>query len=222
MKTCDEYQVDLERRRRGALPAEAAGEAERHLAGCAGCPAAEELAGRTDALLWASARAAAERVDWERMGRAIEREVRAWRALPWVLLGFFSLLGLGAGLAFSPERWSDAWLRISGIGVVFAAVSAIYGVRKLRAARRATASGGEELLVYRRRELDAQIREERRMWMAGPLMVVSSAVGAALAWGNAHHAGEGLLGIALLCAAATVHSLGFELPRLRRERAELS
>lgn len=222
MKTCDEYQLDLERRRRGALGPAEAEEAARHLAGCQACRVADELADRTHALLSAAAKTSLQSVDWNRLGRRIDRERRAYRALPWVTLGTFIVIGFGAGALFSPEGWLRSAVRVSAIGVVFAVGCAVYAARKLRAAERASASGGEELLEYRRRELDAQVLEARRMWLTGPLMVVPSVVGAVLTWDNAYWAGPALLIVAALLTGATVHALAFELPRLRRERAELS
>ena len=73
MKSCDDYEVEIEMRLHGALASSA--ELDAHLATCASCRAFEELAKRTEKTMSTIAIAETQTIDWKQMKTALKSRV---------------------------------------------------------------------------------------------------------------------------------------------------
>jgi predicted anti-sigma-YlaC factor YlaD len=87
--TCEQFQIDIERDRHGALPDEERTALRAHLGNCSSCSAYEQVVGRTEATMTMLAKASLERTDWEKVreGARLERQ-RQGRKL-WTVALFF-------------------------------------------------------------------------------------------------------------------------------------
>lgn len=220
MKTCDDYQLELEMRRHGALEPDAAEALELHLQGCERCRRAEALARSTEAAMHETATAAVRGVDWKKIQRNVEKDQRLLKALPVLMLASFAIQGPILAYVLAPDRWLRGGLLIAGMGVG-AALLTWLGMRG-RVARTTAAQrqGLDALLQHRREELETRIKEVRvGRWMlvAGtvPVMAIPVIKGAATGAYGAFAA----IAACALGAAAYYQFVG--LPKLLRERDEL-
>lgn len=82
--------------------------------------------------------------------------------------------------------------------------------------------GREELLVWRRREVDKQIREARWVCIGGPFLTVALLALVALGWNGPNTWGRFFIIHAVATAALTVFCIVRTMPRPARERSELT
>jgi hypothetical protein len=213
MTSCNDFEVAVEQRRRGALDAPAAAELAEHLSSCAGCRAFETRSTELeDTMRTHAARVSAE-IDWNRLGRSLETWRRQLEAGTWKALAMVLLVVPVFWFAFG----SAASALIGGLTVVI--WGGLHARRAIGDAREA-ARAPDQLLVFLRGQLDRQIRIERQNTRVLPilallplLLLLDRGVSAA-----------SLLGTALLMALFAALALRARLrvlPRLRRERAEL-
>ncbi len=85
MRSCDDMQVDLERRVHGALDVDGARELDAHLAGCETCRAAQRLVEETRAQMVATADAVVRDARWDVAERRLAHERRELARARWVV-----------------------------------------------------------------------------------------------------------------------------------------
>lgn len=222
MKSCDDYQVELEMRRHGVCTPESAVEAEAHLRGCSACQVAERLATQTNENLQRRATTVSQSTDWSGIGKRVGRDLQIYRALPWLMLGSSVVQAYPLGLILAPEAPIALALKISATGIVLALAVALYSRAQIRAALEASSLGREELLSWRRREVQKQISEARWICVGGPFVTAALLAIVAAGWNTPTGWGRFFVIHAVLTAALTAFYMVRALPKLARERSELT
>lgn len=215
MTSCDDYQVAVEQQLHGALDGAGAGMLAVHLSSCAGCRAFETGAKELEEAMRMHAMRMSGEVDWDRLGRSVERWRRRLRAGLWQALATLVVVVPLVALAFGSLTNPGA---IIGGGTVV-----LWGWlatrRRLSEAQQAARSR-EQLLVFLRAQLDQQIRIEKQNAVALPIIALLPLVGLLTGVITAWSVFGTAMTMALLAALA-VRSRFNLLPRLERERAEL-
>lgn len=216
MKTCDEFQLAIEMKRRGALDAASAAEAEHHVTTCATCQRELSAAAAMDTAMRA---APAPSLDFSTVSKALQRD-RFWaKYLPWIAMGSFAGQGAIIGPLVAPENPLRLWAILAACGVVFAALTTWDVRRKARRTAEAARLGVEAWVQHRRARLDSELRDLK--WMMAILPVIF--VGMALSALFIDKAGARIL-LAVVAATVPLTMAYFWMayrPKLLRERAEL-
>lgn len=215
---CAEHEIAIDKRLHGVLSGDEARDLDAHLATCAGCRAYDASARGTQGDLALAAREVRAQVDWAAVERTVHATLRARRRK----LAFAASLGVVAAFVATWGLSPPGHVLVFGLGVtvLVAAIVATRVVVVLREVRGiARLAAGDELLARHRAMLASRIVKLARLrWVAG---------GVAL-WclGSAALAGEPRAAVTYVVLAAVVaapwlHTLVLELPRLRRELADL-
>ncbi|HKE14164.1 MAG TPA: zf-HC2 domain-containing protein [Kofleriaceae bacterium] len=216
MTSCDDFEVAIEQRLHGGLDGDPAERLAQHLSSCPACRAFEARSEELEQAMRMHAAVAIGDVDWNRLGRNLERWRKqmlagAWKGLAAVIVAA-PLLGLVFG------RGAIATGVIAGLAVV--AWGRIVARRSIAGAREVEHAPGS-LLVLLRTQLDRLIEIEKQNALVLPFLALIP-IGGLLA------AGEltpwriaGAAALMLLLAAFALRSRFVVLPRLLRERAEL-
>ncbi len=177
---CDEFEVAVDMRTHGALPAVDASLLDAHLRGCASCRAYAQATASVDASLAAASQAAPP--SWERIERQVMRAQR--RSSPWVLLspvlavsGFYGLARLlGATGPLLP------WLVTTAFALVMS--GAMVGADRARRRRVQALLDQVDVVTTYRRELQTTLR----VWRVGRVLAVAWLVVALFAVDGLDHA----------------------------------
>lgn len=223
MRECEEFEIAIERRRKGALALDEEVLLDDHLASCPSCARYAQLAGQTEAIMATATKDALERVDWNRMGARVRQMAaqyaRATPAMAIMLVILVPLIGWVSG-------WENIYLA-AGLG---AALLVLQIWRNRTRIREATLSEQtqSDLLFFYRTELDRRISSVSRAilieFLVGALLVIM--VGIKL---------SGLIGISettrlivfqagfgLVLLTVGVYRRWVQLPRMKSEREEIS
>lgn len=214
---CDAFEVQVEQRVHGALPADQQAALAAHLEQCVRCRDFAALVSRIERQLVERVKGELSRVDWRHLDRevALQAVVVRWvlvglggfplAALPWVVwrnlqrlevLAFY--IPFAVAIAFLCWRWRAHWLRQWERG------------------------SQEELLPFYRRWIDARIQDARQS--------IGAAVGAGVAipailltWQPPQTLFDqlALAALPLVLFGSAVHLVAVQLPRLRREKQAL-
>ena len=218
MTSGEHPEIDIDRRLGGDLSEAESAALDAHLAICARCRGYEKAAREMMLDLRAASNEVSETIDWDRLEKSIERQ-RGAR---------ITRLAAGAGLgviAVALSTWGfappgEAWLYVTGIGALVAALVGSQALLVLREHRDvARLARGDELLAGQRSLLIRRIRTIRRFrWVA--LAVVLWCLWSAAQWREGRPVVV-YLGLAAIVALSWLHTLVFAYPRLRSELAEL-
>jgi hypothetical protein len=165
MTTCDEFELQVEMRLRGALPATDA--LVDHLASCASCRAFEALARGTKKTMNATVHAEAQQVDWQALRDGISTRIA--RDARWhfgAVIGVLSAQAV-AILAFNKAaHWAHIFPNFALI--VFATLAVLAGLVIVRRRRmRAYESSREDLLFFHRAYVEGRLW---RTWIGSILL----------------------------------------------------
>lgn len=151
---CDSFELQIEQRAHGALPAVEQAALAAHLEQCSGCRDFAALVARIERHLVERVRSELARVDWSRLDREVSLQAFVMR---WVLLGFgvLPLVTLPWIILRNPHR-PELFVPFGLFGGVVAAVC--WGLRGhwLRQWER---ESQEDLLPFYRRWLDQRIKD---------------------------------------------------------------
>jgi anti-sigma factor RsiW len=217
MTGCDQFEIEMEKRRQGALGDAESRALEAHLSTCERCRAYEATARRTEAVMRSEAEAVAGVIDWGRVERAIQAWRRRSTVVPgtWVVLGV--LLAAQAWRHFGERGPAEHASLVAGLFLTALGVRLV--VDLIRRRRVAAMARGPMLLDLLRTDL----RERRRA--IGLSLVLFPALTAFFAWQALVESDVGrrpLLGVAAIICVATWLAVWFvKRPRLAREQAAL-
>ena len=218
---CDEFEVLIEMRRRGALSGADADRLARHLEGCASCRAYDTLATRTEATMSGTAAETMRGIDWSALQERIERLRRKYTfAIARSLVGLAVVLPLIVLFTMPPEVQPFGWVLGAALGLFIVGKTTL---TRRRWVRDSLAAGRtrEDLLAFWRSDLDRRIRV-LRLW---PINLLG-AIFLLLPWIAGRHGFPiGALvvtaAVAALLAAQGLWYALYLLPRLSRERRSL-
>lgn len=218
MKSCEEHQIDLDRRAHGALDDAEGAALDAHVAECDACRGYAALARDVDAGLRAASDGAARVARWERIEARLEARARRMRRARWLVPT--ALLG-AAAFAHAIGLPLRAALVMAAGALVVTALARRLSSRWLAALERASLGEGG-LVAFSRAEVEAELRAARRGSVA--LVALAAAqVGVVEGLGVRRELDRALvLGGAALLVLTAVQLAFVEAPRLRREREELS
>jgi hypothetical protein len=219
---CDEFEVDIERRRHGALDAAGAERLDRHLEDCPACRAYQQLVTSSEDVMSGSAMESLQSINWSLLESRLAR-ARAWRRWsPWLAVAALAAL-VPLTAAGVPEEARQVTAAVGGALAVVITVSNFLRARAWRREVMAASESRGDLLAFWRKDLDRRIGL-RRLWpvniASGALLTLPALV---------HRAGEPALtwpqAVIVFSVAGLTLAQGawfaVELGRLRRERAEL-
>lgn len=229
MNGCEGFEIAIEMRLHGAADAEASRRLDAHLATCAACGAFESEARQVEESMKGDTENLDLNVDWNRLRSRVRRiKNENWYLPAGLFISLLTFVGALSVVRRTPGAWGAvaplAGLLLAGF-LVGLFVSLRRAGARLREARKAEETP-DGLLAYGRKELDERIRGLSIGWLIMPL-------GAApllglTAW-NAHRAGFSGPVLVLsdwllpfLFVGLGLHSRFVELPKLKRERAELA
>jgi hypothetical protein len=156
MKSCDEFEILIERRLRGALGDDDAARLDAHLEGCSPCREYRDLATATSTGLTGAATDAQAAADWPGLERRIEGMVARYRrSVPRMAVALLVIVPL-IWFAAGPE----AGIGGLGLGVAILVLAALARRRIVRATLAAEEDPDDLLRLYRD-EIDAAIRRSR-------------------------------------------------------------
>jgi hypothetical protein len=228
MTACEGFEIAIEMRLHGAADPRLSARLDAHLADCPACRQFAFEARTSEKAMRESGGSLEGVLDVGRMRQRIRRAQRtSWVAPILVAAGFFVVVALAA---------LDAWLyggpfafaRFPRVIVLFLAVTALFALRSaqtMSGLRRAERSGGDLLPALRE-----DVRRRFRAALFSTSILGGLALFFVLLWpfttptpgagAMRHSVGELLLVSGLLGGA--IYGVAAALPRLRRERAELS
>jgi hypothetical protein len=215
MTGCDQFEIETEKRRRGALGEAESRALEAHLSTCEHCRAYEAMASRTEAVMQIEAEAVVGLVDWGQVDRAIG----AWRRRSTAVLGIWLVLGvLLAAQAWRHHGEAGPAEHASLVaGLFLAALGLRFIVDLVRRQRVAALARGPQLLDLLRTDL-----QERR-WAIRMSLVLFPLLIAFFAWQALTESDADrrpLLAVAALICIVTWLAVWFvKRPRLAREQA---
>jgi hypothetical protein len=219
---CEHYEVEIEKRARGATAPEESAALDLHLAGCSACRALELTVQELETAMHANTTHELSTVDWNRMERGLSAITAGYRkALTRIA---FAALPMIALITWATAEPGDRLATAVASTVIVAAILVVgLVVRRRTDAKVAMIAGrGSELVAAYSEELDVTIRRLRHgrvylpvfgaMWLAIGVskLVAGAGVAAASFWIG--------IGVLLLVQAALAHR---QLRRRLRERAEL-
>jgi hypothetical protein len=217
MTGCDQFEIETEKRRHGALGVAESRALEAHLSTCERCRAYEAAARRTEAVMRSEAVAVVGEVDWGQVDRAIQ----AWRRRSTVVLGTWAVLGV----LLAAQAWRHAGEPGPAehaslvAGLFLAALGLRFIVDVVRRKRVAAMARGPLLIDLLRTDL----RERRRAIRASLLLfpwLTAFFTWQALADSDAGR--RPLLGAAAAISVVAGLAIWFvKRPRLAREQAAL-
>ena len=214
MTSCDDYEVAVEQRLHGVLDAAASGLLAAHLASCAGCRAFETGAKQLEEAMRMDATQTSGEVEWDRLGRSVERWRRHLLAGSWQAAATLIVIVPFLALCFGQV--------VGGItGGVTVVLWGWLATRRRIAEARAAGRSNDQLLDFLRAQLDQQIKTEKQNALALPFFVLLPLYGLL----SRDITPWSLFGTAMLIVlflALAARSRFVLLPRLQRERAELS
>jgi hypothetical protein len=219
--TCEAFEIAIERRAYGDLAEDESVELDGHLSSCASCPSYALSLDETRHELVAVAEQACAEIDWKNverrlrseLGRRIRRRIASMATAP-VAVGI-ALYGFGT----DGERLQLALLLI---GVVTPIVTVRFVTELLRFRRLARLTQRVDVFAEHRAELTRRIRSlETWRWAAIAHVLVFASL-ACLGWPEiAVKPRLVFAALATIVAGAWAETLAIELPRLRRQLAEL-
>ena len=215
---CEEFEIAIEMRLRGAL--EDAAALEGHLAGCAACRSYEALAKRTETTMTAAALNGLDRIDWQALEGRIGRLARSYQLAIWrSVVGLVVVVPLLVVFTMPPESRAFGSVFGACLGVFIVGGTTLKRRRWIRNAR-AAAHSREDLLAFWRTDLDRRIRVSR----LAALQIIAAPLFLLPLW----HLRDAVRPAFLVTVAVAAFTAGQGLwlllwkgPRLRRERAEL-
>ncbi len=219
---CEELEIALEMRRRGALDAVEAQRVADHLASCVSCQAYDRAMAHMEETMTTMTMAATQQLNWaeisERIGRMGQWHRRAFlRAI--VLLPI--LLPVIVLWTMPAEIRLFGW--VLGVAVSAAMLTRMTLERRRFQREAAEAAGSrEDLLAFWRRDVDRRIGM-LRFWPVNLVAAILLPLPAILDRSHALPTGGAALvyGLALFMLIQGLYYGVIGLPRLRRERAEL-
>jgi hypothetical protein len=215
---CDEFEIAIEMRLRGAL--EDAAQLDRHLAGCGACRSYEALAKRTETTMTAVTSHGLDRIDWHALDGRIRRLGRYYRLAIWrSIVGLVVVLPLLVFFTMPPEIRAFGWVFGAGLGALIVGGTTLKRRRWIREAE-AAARTNEDQLAFWRRDVDRRIRVSR----LAALQVACAPLFVLALWPLRDAVRPAFLltvGVAVFAAGQGLWWLLWKAPRLRRERAEL-
>lgn len=217
-RTCEDFEVDCERRAHGALGPDEASALDEHLAGCGRCRGFAALVGEVDAGMQRAAGEAALEVRWASVEQRLDERARQARRSRLVVAP--ALLG-SAALAWAMGLPAGPALGMAAAALVTAAIARRMSLRWLGELAQAQATR-EGLLAFSRRQVQDELRAARWGSVAlGLLALAQVAVVEALGPGPRPARLAVMAGAALLAGTALVMAF-YQAPRLRRELKELA
>jgi len=217
MTSCHDFEVAIEQRLHGALDAEAAVRLAHHLTSCQACRAFEAQSRELEQAMRTHATNAIGDVDWNRLGRDLERWKKQMRAGAWKGLAAVIVAAPLLGLVFG--YGSIATSVVAGLAVVV--WGRIVAHRSIAEAREVEHAPGS-LLVLLRTQLDRLIRTEKQNALVLPFFTLIPLYGLLTADELTPWRIAGAAMLVLLLVALALRSRFVLLPRLLRERAELA
>jgi anti-sigma factor RsiW len=215
MTGCDQFEIETEKRRRGALGEAESRALEAHLSTCERCRAYEATARRTEAVMRSEAETVAGVVDWGQVDRAIQ----AWRRRSTVVLGTWAVLGV----LLAAKAWRHAGEPGPAehaslvAGLFLAALGLRFIVDVVRRKRVAAMARGPLLIDLLRTDLAERRRAIRASLVLFPWLTAFF-LWEALASSDAGR--RPLFGVSALICVATWLAVWFvKRPRLAREQA---
>lgn len=222
MKTCDEYQIDCEKLRYGALSLNGQESLEQHLGSCQECNQFNQNGARMEMSMRTDVIQAIEKTDWNAIRNKLSAKIRRHQLVTqigrvgWMLAIVFFVWALGTSMGH---------LKVMGIGVAGAIFFFFFGRGRqksyLAKAASAASSSDEELTVFYQKDLDSMIKAREINRITNVISSVCSCVFVGLYSSNnpAMAIFFLVLGISLFSLGAYFH---FSLPTLRRERDTLN
>jgi len=216
MTSCHDFEVAIEQRLHGALDPDPAVRLAQHLSSCHACRAFEAQSRELEEAMRTRAANAISDVDWNKLGRNLERWKKRMRAGAWKGLAAVIVAAPLLGLVFGHGYIATSF--IAGLAVVV--WGRIVARRSIAEARDVEHAPGS-LLVLLRTQLDKLIKIEKQNALVLPFFTLIPIyglldVGELTPWRIA-----GTAVLVLLFVVLALRSRFVVLPRLLRERAEL-
>lgn len=235
MSDCDQRELEIEMWLHGALEPERASQLSAHLASCAKCRGFEATARQMESTMQMTVHSLSDEIDWSALKNKLQVVTKPHRYVllfpVGLALGLLVSRSLGwlwdwtRGKAFNPSVPRAWWISCAVVGAILSALM-LYRSRKRLAEARSAETVREALVTFCRNELDRQIEDCRRMiWLAAGLGLVFTASTVSIA--IVHHLAFARVIVFLLVVVGVfgglvVYWMWVQLPRLRRELAELS
>jgi hypothetical protein len=223
MSSCIEFEIAIEQRLRDALSPSAGEALDTHLATCAACSAYLAAASQSQGILTHISRSSVEGADWQAAVTRFQRTLQSRRRR--LVQGLVVLLVVApfSAWAIPLEGHGRALLHSIVAGGMVLGLSAAKTFFASRSLARALESGsGEDVLELQRRYLRGRVSTMRRTRVVG-LVAFLATLACAFVPGlvPAAHGALGFSVLALIVGAGWLRVHLRELPRARRELAEL-
>jgi hypothetical protein len=230
LSSCSDFEVAIEQRLHGSLPDEETAQLDEHLAGCDGCSAYLATASTSQQALVDISRSVVGEADWQAATARFQATLRGRRRrLGFGLIVLVLMAPFVAWAVASPEELLAVTVRNLLVGgAVLAASAARTMVTARRLTRLLDTAQIGDLFELQRTYLRGRVRVLRwtRILALPPfaLLVACAAAHGLLRQAHGAYEAHGSLGLgvaAVIVAVGWVRLHFVELPRVRRELAEL-
>ncbi len=216
MKSCEEFEVDVEKRLHGALDPASSQSLIVHLASCASCRSFEALAGQTEKTMTSEAVLSSEGIDWAAMRDRLTASLKADYRETLKRGALISLLMSPLVIAASSQSLGAAALSFAAMWLLMGLALGVRNWLRIHRIQRHQDDRGEFLYLYRQ-DLERRLRRTQRL-LAVPLLCL------ALWFRHFQHGeafgslqGLSLLGITLISLGAALYGHFAKRPQLQQQ-----